>query len=109
VLRHHLAAGREAMKDTYEGLCSLVNKQGICYQCSGFRNNTPEGRKGPEVQPFLPEDAATGTQAEVTEARFVRRLQVVREHEHAGGVSERLHDLLFRRIRALERQTAGVT
>ena len=109
VLRHHLAAAREAMKQTYEGLCSLVNKQGICYQCSGFRNGTPEGRKGPEVQPFLAQAAATGGHGEVTEARFVRRLQVVREHEHAGGVSERLHDLLFQRIRALERQAAGAT
>lgn len=108
VLRHHLAAGREAMKETYEGLCSLVNKQGVCYQCSGFRNITAEGRKGPEVQPFLPEGTAAGEQVDATESRFRLRLRVVREHEFAGGASERLHDLIFHRIRTLERQAASV-
>lgn len=32
VLRHHLSAGRKSMKETYDGLCALVGKQGMCRQ-----------------------------------------------------------------------------
>ena len=92
VLRHQLSAGRRSMEKTYEGLCALVNKQGICWQCSGFRKATPEGRRGPEP-------AALGQGDEA----WKRRLHVVREHHFVDGVSSSLHDLVFYRIRRLER------
>jgi RNA polymerase sigma-70 factor (ECF subfamily) len=95
VLRNHLAAARASMQETYEGLCALVNKQGICHQCSGFRNTVPEPRKGPVVVPI-------GGEGESAEERFRVRLRIVRESPFAGGKSKKLHDLLFDRIRRQE-------
>lgn len=91
VLRHHLSAGRRSMEETYEGLCALVNKRGICRQCAGFRNNTPGPRRGPQL-PVL-ENAASPWQA---------RLDVVRGTHFADGVATSLHELIFERIRKLE-------
>jgi RNA polymerase sigma-70 factor (ECF subfamily) len=95
VLRNHLAAARASMQATYEGLCALVNKQGICHQCSGFRNAVPEPRKGPVVGPI-------GGEGESAEERFRVRLRIVRETPFEGGKSRKLHDLLFERIRQQE-------
>jgi RNA polymerase sigma-70 factor (ECF subfamily) len=97
VLRNHLAAARASMEKTFEGLCALVNKQGICHQCAGFRNVAGEGRKGPPVEPIgAPESSA--------DERFRRRLAIVRASPFADGVSKKLHDLLFDRIRRQERR-----
>jgi RNA polymerase sigma-70 factor (ECF subfamily) len=95
VLRNHLAGARASMQETFEGLCALVNKQGICYQCSGFRNAVPEPRKGPVVAPI-------GGEGEGAEQRFRVRLRIVRETPFDGGKSKKLHELLFRRIREQE-------
>jgi RNA polymerase sigma-70 factor (ECF subfamily) len=97
VLRNHLAAARASMEKTYEGLCALVNKQGICHQCAGFRNTAGEGRKGPEVRPL-------GVEGDGPEERFRKRLAIVRDAPFAGGRSQKLHDLLFDRIRRQERR-----
>src|SRR5262249_53342579 len=88
VLRNHLAAARSAMQNTFEGLCALVNKQGICHQCAGFRNVAGEGRKGPPVE-------LLGAPADGPDERFRRRLQIVRASPFADGKSKKLHDLLF--------------
>jgi RNA polymerase sigma-70 factor (ECF subfamily) len=100
VLRNHLTAARASMQKTYEGLCALVNKQGICHQCSGFRNTVPEPRKGPVVEPI-------GGHADGPDERFRVRLRIVRESPFAGGKSRKLHDLLFDRIRRQEDSCAG--
>ncbi len=97
VLRNHLSAARASMTNTYEGLCALVNKQGICHQCAGFRNASGEGRKGPPVGPI-------GEEGDDPEQRFKVRLAIVKESPFEGGMSKKLHDLLFNRIRKQERQ-----
>lgn len=38
MLHHHLSAARREIAQTYEGLCSLVSEQGVCYQCKGLRD-----------------------------------------------------------------------
>lgn len=108
VLRRHLADARRSMIKTFEGLCALVNKQGVCYQCSGFRNSTPRDRRGPEVQPIVAEHAErrTGEQLTDEQARYRVRLRVVQDTPFAGGVSDLLHTLIFNRIRDIERRAA---
>ncbi len=91
VLRHQLSSARRAMESTYEGLCALVNKQGVCYQCSGFRKATAEERRGPSL-PVLPSGPAG----------FEERLALVRDKPFAEGVSTSLHELLFDKIQRLE-------
>jgi RNA polymerase sigma-70 factor (ECF subfamily) len=100
VLRHHLEASRKHMEDTYEGLCALVNKNGVCYQCVQLRDLAPEAERGPPV-PTL------GSPDEPPKERFRHRLRIVRDAPLAAGTSKPLHDLIFRRIDAAEQARAG--
>lgn len=93
VLRHHLSDGRRSMEASFEGLCALVNKEGMCHQCSGFRSATAKERRGPAL-PVLNN----------SEDVWKARLQEVRAKNFEGGVSSALHTLLFTRIKRLEAQ-----
>ena len=90
VLRHSLAEGRRTMRSTYEGLCALVNKDGVCRQCASF-HRTVERTSGPPPPTLDPDDAG-----------WQRRLQLLRERHFAGGSGSALHRLLFARIRRIE-------
>lgn len=90
-LRHKLSDGRRSMEKTFDGLCSLVNKKGMCRQCSGFRKATAPGRRGPSL-PVLNN----------SENLWDTRLELVRERHFEDGASTSLHNLLFERIRRLE-------
>lgn len=94
--RHRLAAARAAMHERFAGLCGLVAKSGVCYQCKGLRMQAAAVERGPEL-PALG-DEATGAD----DKRRVR-LQVVREGDVHRGVMQPFHDRLWR---ALERFAA---
>lgn len=90
VLRHRLAAARNAMQERYEGLCSLVSKKGICHQCKGLQMIAPEGKKGGEI-PDL-ED-------------FVDRCAIVRECKSTS--MEQLHEVFWRSTKRIEEEELG--
>lgn len=90
VFRHHLSHARAHMRETFEGLCSLVGKQGICWQCASFRRVAPEPKKGPSL-PVIGED-------------LDQRLAIVREHHFLEGLSQSLHVHLLHALERLERQ-----
>ena len=92
VLRHHLAQARDRMADTYEGLCALVNKQGVCWQCAGLRQASPEGRKGAAVPSTISWD---------------ERLASVRAAAKHPGESRLLHDVFFRHTETQEQDRLG--
>lgn len=87
VLRHKLSAARRHMTVTFDGLCSLVSKSGICYQCVGLRQVAPEARRGED--PF-----------DIHE--FADRLAIVRDSTPGGGPCQVMHDLFWRRTKELE-------
>ena len=91
VLRHRLSAARRGMSEKYEGLCALVNKQGICHQCKGLRSIAPEDRRGNDF-PDL-EDFAT-------------RCAVVQKTPPNGGMAA-LHSVFWRRIKEVEQRGEG--
>jgi RNA polymerase sigma-70 factor (ECF subfamily) len=93
VHRHRLAAARAQMQSAFDGLCALVNKSGVCYQCAELRDSSPASRRGPEVP-------ALGGTGDPPEERWKLRLSVVKDADLAGGRSRPLHDLLFRWIGA---------
>ena len=94
MFRHRLADARREMHERFEGLCALVNKQGVCHQCKGLRMQTPiEEHRGPAT----PELGGAETSAD--EKRRLR-LNVVRDGEIHEGVMQPFHDKLWR---ALER------
>ncbi|MEM7436504.1 MAG: RNA polymerase sigma factor [Myxococcota bacterium] len=92
VLRHRLAAGRRVLADAFDDLCSLVNKNGVCYQCQGLREGA--ANRGPDV----PEAALT----------LDRRLEVVAANPDDGRC-QKIHDLFWRRTAELERDGRGST
>ena len=97
VLRHRLSAGRQSMQDAFEGLCGLVSKSGVCYQCAGLRQATPPAQRGP-APPELPGPA---------EDSYRLRLSVIQGADLEGGRSSDLHRLMFRIIGAQEDPGAG--
>ena len=86
VLRHRLAAGRQAMQDAFEGLCGLVAKTGVCHQCAGLREAAPPSKRG-EAAPDL-----SGPR----EDSYRRRLAIVSEADLDSGSCAALHRLMFR-------------
>ncbi|HNP37301.1 MAG TPA: RNA polymerase sigma factor [Woeseiaceae bacterium] len=85
VLRHRLAAARSAMQDRFAGLCTLVSKTGVCYQCEGLRTIAPENRKGGPI-PDLDD--------------FQARCDVVRNCTSTS--MQELHNLFWRRTSDIE-------
>lgn len=92
VLRHHLSAARTGMQQSFEGLCSLVNKDGVCYQCKGLRDFMPAGKRGPQI-PAIPD--------------FDARIAIVRRADLDRGVSRAMHDVFYRRTALLEETGQG--
>jgi len=90
VLRHRLSAGRTAMQDAFEGLCGLVSKTGVCYQCKGLRDRAEHQGEG------LPDFSGE------REGAFVRRLAIVQDADLEGGRSAALHRLMFRAVAGTE-------
>lgn len=77
-LRHRLASARSTMQGVFDGLCALVGKGGVCYQCEKLRDLVPEGRRGPEVEPIAAAEAAP-------EEKLRRRLAIVRGADLEGS------------------------
>jgi len=88
-LRHRLAAARREMQARFEGLCALIGKQGVCYQCAALRDICPEPRRGPAPAPIAEETASP-------DDKLRRRLAIVRQVDLEGGPDHALHDRLFR-------------
>ena len=95
--RHLLSAARKSMQETFEGLCSLVNKDGVCRQCASFRSVTREGAKGPPL-PILPNGS---------EEAWAERVQIARRAPFVDGAAERLHQRLFSMINKMETDAPG--
>ena len=92
VLRHRLSAGRRAMQDAYEDLCGLINKNGVCHQCAGLRDQVAPERRGAPIPP-IPRDPDEGYRV---------RLRVVEDARIADGELGELHRIMARAIEASE-------
>ena len=94
VLRHRLASARRAMEQNFDGLCSLVGKQGVCYQCKGLRDATPPSRQGREPVRLVDLD---------------QRIEIVSRADPDAGASQALHDLLWCKMKDIEASGRGST
>ncbi len=98
VLRHRLSAARATMIGSYEGLCQLINKTGICHQCQGLRELAPPKNRGANLVQI---EVAPG-QSFTPDNLFDARLQIVREAELANGKTRLMHDAFFADLSARE-------
>jgi RNA polymerase sigma-70 factor, ECF subfamily len=91
VFRHRLAAARAKMIDDYDGLCALINKSGLCYQCQGLRDITAEEHRGANLVQI---EVAPGVSVNA-ENLFDARLAIVRDADLAHGRTRAMHDLFY--------------
>ena len=94
VFRHRLSAARVKMTEDYQGLCALINKSGLCYQCSELQAVSPDGRHGPDLVQI---EVAPGV-AMNAESLFDARLAIVRDADLESGRTRVLHDVFYRSL-----------
>ncbi len=102
ILRHRLSAARAKMIESYEGLCQLINKTGLCHQCRGLHEFTPEKHRGMDLVQI---EVAPGKSV-TPDNLFESRLQIVKQTNLENGKSRLMHDAFFSDIAAREQQTA---
>ena len=91
VFRHRLSAARSRMTGSYEGLCQLINKTGVCWQCKGLHEFAGPGHNSQELVQI---EVAPGI--EVTpESLFDSRLRIVREAGFPESKTRKMHDAFF--------------
>jgi RNA polymerase sigma-70 factor (ECF subfamily) len=100
ILRHRLERARSTMAGHFEGLCQLINKTGVCYQCRGLRDFCAEGHKGVDLVSIETLTGAPGT----PEALLDARLSLARSADLENGTSHQLHELFFARLTRQEDQ-----
>jgi RNA polymerase sigma-70 factor, ECF subfamily len=98
VFRHRLSSARAAMTTAYEGLCRLIDKEGVCWQCEGLRMNAPAANQGENLVQIKVADGVAVT----PESLFDARLAIVREAPLENGKTRRLHDLFYGSLAARE-------
>lgn len=91
VFKHQLSAARKTMTNAFDSLCSLVNKDGVCYQCKGLRMASSHG-------------ANDGTE---TIASLDQRIDIIRTVNLDSGVSKVMHDLFWLRTAEFEASGRG--
>jgi RNA polymerase sigma-70 factor (ECF subfamily) len=91
VLRHRLARARSIMAGHFDGLCQLINKTGVCYQCRGLREFCPEKHKGSDL---ISIEMMTGM-PRTPEGLLDARLTIAKAADLEDGTSRKLHELFF--------------
>lgn len=91
VFRHRLSSARGTMTKHYDGLCQLVNKTGMCWQCTGLREFTPAANRGAELVAITVKPGL----ALSPDSLFDARLEIVRNADLEGGRTRTLHEWFF--------------
>jgi RNA polymerase sigma-70 factor (ECF subfamily) len=102
IFRHRLSSARSQMTRSYEGLCQLINKTGLCHQCQGLREFAPENHRGSDLVQITVAPGKSVT----PEALFDARLEIVRESNFAEGTMREMHDWFFEGINQREESRA---
>jgi RNA polymerase sigma-70 factor (ECF subfamily) len=94
VFRHHLSSARGTMAQSYDGLCALINKTGVCHQCRGLQEFAGEGHHGPDLVEI---EVAPGV-AVNPENLLSARIAIARDADLESGHTRSMHDMFFRSL-----------
>ena len=94
VFRHRLSDARTKMTQAFDGLCALINKTGVCYQCSGLREIAGAQNRGPDLVQI---EVAPGV-AVNPETLFDARTAIVRNAELESGTTRQMHDMFYQNL-----------
>lgn len=93
VVKHHLHNARDTMQHIFDKRCALINKEGICHQCSelnGFRNTKAE------TQRIVSEMDIVKASQEMDKRRlFDMRIKLVKAINPLEANGTELHDFLL--------------
>jgi RNA polymerase sigma-70 factor (ECF subfamily) len=93
MVKYYLREGRSKMIEVFDHRCSLINKEGICYQCTELNGifNPRQDAQEELVKIKMVRDAESGDKEQL----FDLRMQVLREiHPFKSGAAElQLHHL----------------
>jgi RNA polymerase sigma-70 factor (ECF subfamily) len=93
MVKYYLHVGRGKMMDIFEARCSLINKQGVCYQCTELNGifNPKQNSQEELVKIQMVRDAEN----ESKEHLFDLRLQILQELDpfESGAAELQLHHL----------------
>ena len=97
LVKYHLHTARAKMTDVFEGRCSLINKEGICHQCTEL-NSIFNPKQDAQEQLVKIKMAREADKAD-KEHLFDLRTEIVREIDpyESGGADLELHHLAFNR------------
>jgi RNA polymerase sigma-70 factor (ECF subfamily) len=98
VLEFTLSDARAKMTKSFDGLCTLINKTGLCYQCQGLREVASGQHRDAELVQI---EVAPGV-AVNPESLFEARVAIVRDADLADGTTRPMHDMFFASITARE-------
>jgi RNA polymerase sigma-70 factor, ECF subfamily len=96
--RHRLASARTTMTKAYDGLCRLIGKEGVCWQCEGLRALAVPANAG---EHFVQIGVKAGV-AVTPESLFDARLEIVRQAPLENGKTRKMHDLFYGSLAARE-------
>jgi RNA polymerase sigma-70 factor (ECF subfamily) len=94
VFRHRLSDARTKMTSAFDGLCALINKTGVCYQCAGLREIAGEKNRGANLVQI---EVAPGV-AVNPESLFEARAAIVRNSDLEYGTTRAMHDMFFQNL-----------
>jgi RNA polymerase sigma-70 factor, ECF subfamily len=98
VFRHRLSDARAKMTQAFDGLCALINKAGVCYQCQGLREIAPENHRGPDLVQI---EVAPGMSV-TPDTLFDSRAAIARSADLADGTTRAMHDMSYTTLSARE-------
>ncbi len=91
VFRHRLSSARSKMIGSYDGLCQLINKTGVCWQCKGLQEFAGPGHNGQELVQI---EVVPGVEVS-PESLFDARLNIVRDSGFPESKTSKMHDLFL--------------
>lgn len=77
MVKYYLHAGRSKMIDVFEGKCALINKKGVCHQCSELNGifNPKQNTQAELMKIEMVKEAEKGNKEQL----FDLRMQILRE------------------------------
>jgi RNA polymerase sigma-70 factor (ECF subfamily) len=94
VFRHRLSSARAKMTQAFDGLCALINKTGVCYQCQGLREIAGAQNRGPNLVQI---EVAPGVTVN-PESLFDARAAIVRNADLEAGTTRQMHDMFYQNL-----------
>jgi RNA polymerase sigma-70 factor (ECF subfamily) len=106
-VRHLLHDARKTMTEIFDDRCSLVNKNGVCYQCSelnGLFNPKQESQEA-----LMKIELVRAAENKDKEELFELRTKLVKSIDPLNAEGADLHDFIMQRIRTIIGDASGGT